>query len=212
MPTAQKTSPRKIAIQERNARVLALRREDHTYQEIQDITGMLRSDACQLVKNHIANLPKAEADELRQWEREKLNRMERDTYDQAFEFRPELDSSGNPISEPVCDEDGNPLRNENGTMVVRFRRDVQSATAGKLLLLKIHERRCKMFGLDAPAKSSTTFENVTEGDQTFTFNVVDASPAHPMLAHLTDTQVHAVLQFVQNNFSDQPKLIEGAAQ
>lgn len=171
-----KTGPRYFAIMEKREQVIALRREGYTYREIQSITGMDSSNAARLIKEHLADIPKDEAELLRQFENEKLNALARDAMDQAFEFRAELGADGKPVMEPVCDADGLVMLDRDGQVMWRVRRDYAAANQGKALLLKIHQRRCEMFGLDAPKQTQTTFENVG-GDQVVEFRVVDAGSA-----------------------------------
>jgi hypothetical protein len=63
----------------------------------------------------------------------------------------------------------------------------------------VHERRCKMFGLEAPTRNTTTFENGFEEDQEFTFRIVDAGAGHPEIQDLPPEQLLIVLQFIREN-------------
>lgn len=168
-----KTGPRYFAIMEKREQVLALRREGYTYRQIQELTGMDSSNAARLVKEHLADIVSDEADLLRQFENEKLNALARDAMDQAFEFRPELGADGKPVMEPVCDPDGLVLLDRDGQAMWRVRRDYAAANQGKALLLKIHQRRCEMFGLDAPKQTQTTFTDTNDSGE-FVFKIVDA--------------------------------------
>lgn len=176
-----RTGSRYFDINERNKHVIELRRQDFTYREIQEITGMDTSNAARLVKQHLADIPKEAAEELRQWEREKLNVMERDAQEQAYGFRAELDANGKPVWEAICDDNGVVMRNPDGTPMMRIRRDYTANNQGKALLLKIHEARVKMFGLAAPAK----FENVgaASEDREIVFRIVDSNGDGRMAAH-----------------------------
>ena len=172
MPT-NLSGPKALSRADRDAEVLRLRREDYTYRQIAEIVGMDPSNCARLVERHLADIPKEEAAALRQWEREKLNVMERDAQEQAYGFRAELGANGKPVWEAVCSDDGVVMQNEDGPPMMRIRRDYDANNQGRALLLKIHERRCKLFGLDAPVKTANTFENVG-ADTEITFRIVDA--------------------------------------
>ncbi len=179
-----RTGPRYFKMMERNALVLKMRREGFTYREIEDSTGMDDSNARRLVEKHLANIPKENADELRTWENEKLNELARDAQDQAFTFYPELDADGKPIYEPLCDENGVVILDENYQPIWRMRRNWNTANQGKALLLKVHEARVKMFGLAAPAK----FENVNPAQlPEITFRIVDSDGDGRMAPHSMQT-------------------------
>lgn len=196
MPT-NRTGSKALTRAERDAEVLRLRRADYTYAEITERTGMDGSNARRLVEKHLADLPAADAAELRQWERTKLNELERSAWPQAYDFFAELDASGKPVMEPVCDADGLVMLDQDGLPMMRIRRDWNIANQGRALLLKTHEARSKMFGLAAPVRTSTAFENGFEEDRNVTFRIVDAGAGHPLLQNCSPEELLILIRFAE---------------
>jgi hypothetical protein len=153
---------------------LKLRREGYTLSVIADVTGCDKSNVLRFIKKHIAEVTAAPARELVAWEIEKLNILERDAWTQALTFRPALDDKGRPIFDVMYDTAGNPILNPAGQPLTVPRRDYSVANEGKALVLKIHQERCKLLGLNAASK----FELLTNPSSTpqppLTFTVVKA--------------------------------------
>ena len=165
---------------ERHEQVLALRREGLSYRAIAAETGMDASNAARLVKEHLANIPEEAAQEMRTFENERLTALALATIDQAFEFVPEVNEKGQPIWEAVCTQDGYPVLNQDGTPVMRIKRNYDTNNQAKAILLKIHAERVKLFGLAAPVKTLTEFANVGGGsDEPFVFRIIDAREEAP---------------------------------
>ena len=214
MPKRNKTTPFQISRRERDAEVLRLRRADHTYHEIHALTGMDVAEAHRLVQKHLAEIPAADAEELRTWERQKLNEIERSARPQAYDFFAEIGADGKPVMENVCDDNGVAMLNEDGSPMMRVRRDWNIANQGRALLLKTHERRCKMFGLDEATKMATTFESIGDGSSgpiDFSFRVVDAGAGHPLIQNCSPEELLLVLRFIEEQgFGQGQKLIESS--
>jgi hypothetical protein len=158
---------------ERHEQVLALRREGLSYRAIAAETGMDASNAAKLVKQHLENIPEQAAEEMRQFENERLTALALATIDQAFEFVPEVDEKGKPIWEAICSQNGFPILNQDGTPMMRIKRNYDTNNQAKAILLKIHAERVKLFGLAIPVKQLTEFSNVG-APESITFRVIDA--------------------------------------
>lgn len=166
----------RIQQMERAKEIIDLRLQKFTFAEIQAITGIDPSNAAKTVKRYLREAVKPQTEELLQVELAALDRMTQDTWSQAFEPRPERDDRGNPIIDTVFDSQMQPVLNPDGTQKTRVRRDEQSATAGKLTLLKIADHRAKLTGIYAPVRNNNTVLNLGADGMPVEvkLNVVDA--------------------------------------
>lgn len=168
------TSAKCIDVAERSAEILNLRRAGYNLREIGEMVGVDKSNVLRFIKRHIAAVTDRPARELVAWEIEKLNILERDAWTQALSFRPALDDKGRPIQDYMYDTNGLPICNAAGQPLTVPRRDYSVANEGKALVLKIHQERCKLLGLNAASKFELLTSPSSEPQPPLTFTVVKA--------------------------------------
>lgn len=107
-----------------------------------------------------------------------LDELQRDAVEQALEFY--AVKHGTKVDyEPVFDKAGEPVIDPaTGYQKFRPKRDFDIATAGKNLVLKIHDARCKLLGLQAPEKIETI--NHSDAPEKLVFTVVRAKDGRPI--------------------------------
>jgi predicted DNA-binding protein YlxM (UPF0122 family) len=189
------TTPFKIMMAERAAEIMRLRRTTNmSLQAIADVVGMDRSNVHKTILKSIKNVLNREANELLVHELTRLQQIEDATVEAAFEWRVALDADGKAIYEPLFTADGCPVRDADGNQVVVPRRDNASNERAKLILLKTHEARCRLLGLQAPTK----FQNVGgDAPESITFRVIDAREAPDPIAPSDSATIAAPAQPAQ---------------
>lgn len=126
----------RVAAREREALALRLRAAGATYAQIgARLGGISESRACHIVRRALARVVHEPAEELRELEGARLDLMQREAM-RVLRRRHVVVSHGR----IVRGDDGRPLVDDGPTL----------AAIGQLL--RIQERRARLFGLDAPTK------------------------------------------------------------
>jgi hypothetical protein len=125
----------KVAVREREARALALRRDGHTYAEIGEVLCVNRQMATRVVKRGLDRIVREPAEQVRVLELERLDQAQVEAL-AVLRSHHVLVQGGRVIK----DDDGQPLADPGPVL----------AAIGTLL--KIMERRAKLLGLDRPAR------------------------------------------------------------
>ena len=128
------TSPR-IDAAERDAKALELRKDGLTYTQIAERLGISRSTAHKHVTRGLHRTRQEPAEELRRLEAERLNQLWAEAM-AVLRRRHLLVQSG----KVVKGDDGQPITDDGPVL--------QATTT----LLRVMERRARLFGLDAPAR------------------------------------------------------------
>ena len=186
-----KTSQPATLRADRDAQIMHLRRTTPlTLQAIGEIVGLDKGSVQRVIKKHIDAILNKEAGELLVHELDKLDHIAADAMQQAFRFRVELDDKGRPLMEPLYADDGQPVVNDAGEPLMVPRRAYDAANQGKAILLKVHEARCKLLGLQAP----TRIENINPAgqDSEIVYRIVDATNGDAVEVSLTEREAQGV--------------------
>jgi hypothetical protein len=135
---------------QRDTEAIRMLSQGCTYQEVSDALGYGGSgNACRAVKRALAELPAREVAELRQIAGERLDRLTREAFAVLDHDHLTISQGG----KVVRDDDGN-LVHDDGPKLAAIDR-----------LLRIEERRARLYGMDAPTKFSATLSPQEEWDR-----------------------------------------------
>jgi hypothetical protein len=126
---------RKLAVRQREARALELRRDGRTHTEIAQILGVSRPMATRIINRGMDRIVKEPASQVRLIELERLDQLQVEAL--GVLRRRHMVVSGGKI---ICGDDDQPLLDDGPTL------------AAIRTLITIQERRARLLGLDEPAR------------------------------------------------------------
>lgn len=152
MPRGVKGGLNAAQVRERNARIWTMRCEGWTEQMIADEVGVSQSRIAQLLKEMTAARGEPERETLRRLASDKLDAMERAALG-VLKARHVVVRGDGVVRRQVVDAaTGLPIRDpDTGEFVEVDLEDDAPVLAAVAHLLRIEERRARMFGYDAPA-------------------------------------------------------------
>jgi len=170
--------------------ILNLRREGHTMAEIARRTGWSAMTIQRRIERYIKGENAKHAPELRAIEASRLEMLWEKALESVQATTLVTDSRGNPVKVPVIGPDGEPVRNEQGEIVMEYQIDRAPVLAGVAACIRVMERKARLLGLDLPQRVAIEDSRVQAGPTEITFNVIEAQSGR----HLTDEERAAVLE------------------
>lgn len=187
-----------IAATIRDCKILELRAEGLTIREVGRNVGVSDKTVHQVISKRLAAQNNQQAALYREALWLKYQAMERDLQEQAYGYRALLNDMGNPILEPVLNDDMTLKLDDDGKPIYRVRRDTGDNDRGKALLLKIWSDVTRLMGLAAPVRTETTIREAhADGTpEPVVFAVRDNGARHPLFARLTPAEMEDVIRYI----------------
>lgn len=148
------TSARSIQQAERRAKIMQLRIEGLTLQQIADQIGIDIAVVHGIISRALTSITKEPTEELLALELSRCDMLLTEAMQTVKAFHP-LIHAGRVVSAPMLSEHGEPVRNpQTGDVLTRVLEDKAPKLAAIAAAVRVLERRAKLLGLDAPVRTS----------------------------------------------------------
>jgi methylphosphotriester-DNA--protein-cysteine methyltransferase len=155
-PRGSRKRQREVAMVEKRAQAVELRRAGLTYERIGQALGCSEANAHKLVKSALRGIVRAPGDALIEAELSALEDLERKTK-MVLDAAHPLVQAGAVVHDIVRDAKGEPIIDPRTKEPLRLPlHDSRPVLAAIAQLLQIHESRRRLLGVDAPKKLSMT--------------------------------------------------------
>jgi hypothetical protein len=178
----------KVAVREREARALELRRDGLTYAQIGEVLGVNRQMATRIVQRGLDRIVREPAEQIRRLELDRLDHLQVEGLNVLH--RRHVVVQGGKV---VKDDDGQPIVDDGPTLHAIH------------TVLKVQARRAKLLGLDAPAKVEAKVMSIDELDMqiaTLEAELTQLDPTWPE-EYRRQQEVHKAVERFQHRWSGQ---------